>query len=254
MLVRSVLMTATGEAPGDNRTRRLLFLRNQLTSVTSATLYLEVLMPLKVLLSAAVSFISRMLPYRTTITSLVLISLMATACSHATATRSAHPGTTTRVVDASWAEGYPTLQQMTAHSVAVDKIVITHIVKRGIFSQSSSTSSAIPYTDFAGNVLATAKGPTKRTITIRQTGGTDRDGNLVAVKDDPLLVVGAQAVVFLKSAGPNLFYILGGPAGRLNIDTAGVVHALPGGSMIQPPTGSAQNLITRLRAIATAQQ
>lgn len=161
-------------------------------------------------------------------------------------------------VDASWADGYPTVSAMTAHADLVISGTIGRVQSRGRFTNASANTAGapaagVPYTQYWVSVAEIIKGRSPSRLTIRQTGGRAADGSTVVVEDDPLLVPGQRAILFLKRFGPGQYFIMGGPAGRFPISSAGVVTALPGGSLTKPPSGSVARFMRAIHEAARAE-
>ncbi|HEY8295510.1 MAG TPA: hypothetical protein VIG41_09250 [Micrococcaceae bacterium] len=66
-------------------------------------------------------------------------------------------------------------------------------------------------------------------LTVRQTGGTV-DGVVQQTSDDPLFTIGENNVLFLTQPSPGLFYVIGGPTGRLEIINGQVSPLAPDGA------------------------
>jgi hypothetical protein len=158
---------------------------------------------------------------------------------------------------ASWADGYPTITEMTTHATVVVEGTVTGVSGHGQLDNTGNNlpggnPPAVPYTDFSFGVTSVLKGSSPASITLRQTGGTAADGALAVVDDDPLLTPGQRAILFLRKFGPDQYFIMGGPAGRFPVDPSGRVTEMPGGSVISPPT-SAAAFTRAVRAATTTQ-
>jgi hypothetical protein len=167
-----------------------------------------------------------------------------------------HQSVSTSVVhhlDASWADGYPTMAAMTMHADVVVEGVVSSVAGRGQFHNASVNTSgapdgAVPYTDFKFKVSATLKGSqVGNVITIRQTGGQASDGSTVEITDDPLLSTGDHAVLFLKRYAANSYFIMGGPGGRFPVTASGAVSELPNSPVTDAPR-SLTTFMNRVRA------
>lgn len=112
-------------------------------------------------------------------------------------------------LEASWANAYPSVQQMTS---AADAVVLGSVGK----AEATTVKGGIDYTDFSFTVEQWLKGkPTASStaILIHQTGGT-ASGVTMVEGDDPLLVAGERDVLYLHQYAPGKYFILGGPTGR----------------------------------------
>lgn len=134
-----------------------------------------------------------------------------------------HIGPRTVELGASWAEHYSTVQTLGAHSDIAVAGQFSNIVK-----QYSDPSTEIPYSDFGFTVESIVSNPgglaiaSGTVITVHQTGGSS--GNIkFEVGDDPLFQVGSRYVLFLRQYQPGYFFVVGGPGGRYNWDSTGMV-------------------------------
>jgi hypothetical protein len=141
---------------------------------------------------------------------------------------------------------------MAAHSDLVVSGTVDGVVGRGLFQPEGASSQEdipkTPFTEYSFTVTRVFKGMPLGQVVIRQTGGTEPNGTIVSIEDDPLLAAGEQAVLFLKAFAPGHYFIIGGPAGRLDIDRNGNVHPLPGGSVTDVPIGQTDKLFSALTA------
>jgi hypothetical protein len=127
------------------------------------------------------------------------------------------------VVDGSWADAYPTYEEMTQHA---DAVVRGHVVR--VIGTERNQAESSTYTDFAFRVDAWIAGrPTSHDITIHQMGGATGFTD-VEVMGDPALVVGESDLLFLRSYAPGKYFIMGGPTGRL-VQAGGRLSNLPAG-------------------------
>jgi hypothetical protein len=173
-----------------------------------------------------------------TVVPMALVSVLASACGNHS-TSAPHASDEVRHVSASWAEGYPTIAEMTTHADLVVEAVVRSVTSTGTFTSASvNASGAVPYSDYLVTVVARLKGRSEGAVTIRQTGGRAADGSLLVVEDDPLLHIGERAMLFLKRSPSGSYFIMGGPAGRFAVSTAGTVSRLPGGSVRDWSSGS----------------
>jgi hypothetical protein len=169
---------------------------------------------------------------------LAVVAVMASACANGSPRETAGAGEV-RHVGASWADGYPSVAEMTTHADLVVEAVIEGIASTGTFtSDSVDASGSVPYSDFHATVVTRLKGQSEGTVTIRQTGGRTAQGSLLVVEGDPLLDAGERAMLFLKRSPSGTYFIMGGPAGRFDISAAGIVTGLPGGSVQDWSSGS----------------
>ena len=131
-----------------------------------------------------------------------------------------------RVVEISQAVSYGSIGELAAAS---DLVVL-------VVPESSSTAPdpetpSLPRTDFAVRVDRVLRGsPASGQVTVLQTGGPS-GGELVEVRDDPLMALGDQVVLFLRrlpGAEPK-YMIVGGPQGRLVVRGGERVSSLPAG-------------------------
>lgn len=111
-------------------------------------------------------------------------------------------------LDASWANAYPSVKDMTS---AADAVVLGTVGQ----AEATTVKGGIPYTDYSFAVEQWLKGSPAiaSQILIHQTGGT-ASGVTMEVGDDPLLVVGEKDVLYLRQYAPGKYLILGGPTGR----------------------------------------
>jgi len=125
-------------------------------------------------------------------------------------------------LDASWAQAYPSVSEMSSHADAVVVGSVTKVL-------GTTVKGDVPYTDFAYHVDTWIKpvATPSADIQIHQTGGTAND-QYQEISGDPLLTVGEHSVLYLRQYEPGKYLIMGGPTGRLLV-TNGKVAALPEG-------------------------
>ncbi|WP_163544782.1 hypothetical protein [Occultella kanbiaonis] len=118
------------------------------------------------------------------------------------------------VMAASWADAYPTIDEMVAAADAVVQVRVTGVADTGLID---SDVNSVPYTDFSARAFRILTGRTDEDITIRQTGGELACDHYV-ISGDPMLQPEAEYVVFLTEFAPGQYRINGGPTGRLMLD------------------------------------
>jgi hypothetical protein len=124
-------------------------------------------------------------------------------------------------LNASWAESYTSVGQMSAHA---DAVVVGSVAKQ----LQTTVKDGIAYTDFYFHVDSWIKGTAQQAdVQIHQTGGV-ADGVPQEVSGDPLLQVGQHSVLYLRQYEAGKYYIMGGPTGRFLVQD-GKVSALPEG-------------------------
>lgn len=135
--------------------------------------------------------------------------------------------------DAKWTASYTNIHDLTAHS---DAAVAGSFTKE--ISHATDTNG-ITRTDFGftvTKVLADKKASglaAGSTITIQQTGGTDPDGKVFQLSEDPLFKIGDKSALFLKEFAPGHYAVIGGPNGRFNVRGGGSKVA-NGGDSVTP--------------------
>ncbi len=154
--------------------------------------------------------------------------LVALAAVAAAVTSCGGTGITTHSeTDASWANAYPTVAAMGQHADVIVVGRVTGIAATGV-DTFTGTAQGVPYTDY--DVLVTrwvAGTEASRTVRVHQSG-VRHGANTEGIRDDPLLTVGEQDVLFLHRYMTGRYNILGGPTGRFPVK-ANVVTALSGG-------------------------
>lgn len=152
-----------------------------------------------------------------------------------------------RHLGTSWANAYPSTQQMIGVSDAVVVGRVSHVVGTTV-----DPDTGMRYTDFTFVVdswIVGARGPAS--VTVHQLGSAS--GFVTEdVADDPLLRVGEHDVLFLSGYAPGRYFITGGPTGRFTVDGAGV-HSLPAGLTQVTPGLSLTTFEQELQAAAHAQ-
>jgi hypothetical protein len=130
------------------------------------------------------------------------------------------PTDTTRVLSASWEDSYRSLSDLTAAApyIVVGTVVADAGQRQDDFSAGDMRGGALVFTDFQFHVSEVLKGDvTNERLIVHQTGGR-ANGVLMEVEDDPLFVVGAHYVLYLKYDEPSgRYFVLGGPDGRLEL-------------------------------------
>lgn len=148
------------------------------------------------------------------------------------------------VVDGSWADAYPTVEEMTKNA---DAVVRGHVVQ--VISTERNEVESTTYTDFAFRVDAWIAGrPTSKDITIHQMGGATGFTD-VEVREDPALVVGESDLLFLRSYALGRYVIMGGPTGRL-VQTGDQLSNLPAGLL--RTSGEVASVSAKVAAVAKA--
>ncbi|WP_159621502.1 hypothetical protein [Ruania rhizosphaerae] len=107
---------------------------------------------------------------------------------------------------------------MTNHSDLVAEIEVVDIQATGSIP---SDAGDLPYVDFDATVmdLLAGNGASGREIVIRQTGAYGADGEVeFEISDDPLIRAGDEFVAFLHESEEGVYFIGGGPTGRLPIE------------------------------------
>ncbi len=119
---------------------------------------------------------------------------------------------------ASWAMSYPDLHSL---KQAADLAIRGNIASVA----DVTTEQDIPYTDFTvsvSRVLINRSGVQLSAILLHQAGALE--GNtLYQVDEDPLFQVGEQVILFLHEYAPGRYFVLGGPAGRFEVGSDGMV-------------------------------
>jgi hypothetical protein len=148
------------------------------------------------------------------------------------------------VVDGSWADAYPTYEEMTQHA---DAVVRGHVVR--VIGTERNQAESSTYTDFAFQVDAWIAGkPMSQDITIHQMGGATGFTD-VEVMGDPALVVGESDLLFLRSYASGKYFIMGGPTGRL-VQTGGRLSNLPAGLL--RTSGDVASVTAKVAGVAKA--
>lgn len=120
-----------------------------------------------------------------------------------------------RIIDASWAETYPTVPELKKHSDLAVMGTVTSVLGH------VTDSAGVQYTDFGVTVQRVLSDPQHlvsggSVVRVHQTGGIS--GNITEeISDDPLFVVGESTVLFLVQYDPGLFRVAGGPTGRFTV-------------------------------------
>ncbi len=153
------------------------------------------------------------------------------------------------VVDASWAEAYPTVEEMTQHA---DAVVSGHVVaEQG--TETRTQDPSLIYTNFAFQVDTWIAGkPSGSVVLLHQMGGASGFTSSEA-KDDPIFTVGEHDLLFLKMYGPGKYFVLGCPTGRLPVHASGTVTTLPASLLPVSGAPDRQTFIAQLTRIAQAQ-
>lgn len=137
------------------------------------------------------------------------------ADSEVSAAESLQQGCTTF---ASWAEGFSSVRDLSAASVAV---VVGHVEgKKQVAEQ------ALLFTDFEVVADGSLKGRVRAGdhITVHQTGGVRPGGAIEEVCSDPLLETGTRYLLFLKySKETGRYFVAGGPQGRFVVQEDKVI-------------------------------
>lgn len=154
-----------------------------------------------------------------------------------------------RVVDASWAEAYPTLEQMTQHA---DAVVSGHVVaEQG--TETSAQDSSLIFTNFTFRVDKWIAGrPSGSTVLLHQVGGAS-GFTFSEAKDDPAFTVGEEDLLFLRMYAPGKYFVLGGPTGRLQVSPSRTVANLPASALKVSGAPDRQTFIGQLTRIAQSQ-
>jgi len=118
------------------------------------------------------------------------------------------------------------LSQMVDHAGVIALVTVSEV-------QSTEELDAIPFTNYGVSVdewIAVSRSDQAKSkeIVVRQLGAIAKDGSVVVADDDPLLIKGERAIVFLREFAPGQFVIQGGPTGRLQI-RGGEAHRVGGG-------------------------
>lgn len=145
----------------------------------------------------------------------------------------------------SWAEGYPTIAQMSKNAGAIARVTIQSV-------NGTEGADGAVYTNFNAKVdqwVATST-TTPDTISIRQLGGVAGNTTFV-VDDDPLLKVGDQQLLFLREFKTGSYVIQGGPTGRLTVDGA-TLRALPGSACAEAFPAAMTKTMSTIRTTLAA--
>ncbi|MBZ2198540.1 hypothetical protein [Occultella gossypii] len=118
------------------------------------------------------------------------------------------------VMAASWADAYPTIDEMVEAADVVVEVRVTGVADTGLID---SDVSSVPFTDFSARVTRILTGQADEEIIVRQTGG-DVACDRYVVDGDPMLQPEADYVMFLTEFAPGQYLINGGPTGRLLLD------------------------------------
>lgn len=110
-------------------------------------------------------------------------------------------------------------------------------------------ADGIPFTNVRLEVTTLIKGPVSdaNQIVVQQTGGT-ADGKVFEVEDDPIMSKGSKALLFLDQGRDGKYFIIGGPAGRIDL-TDGTPKKLKGSPMNESLPNSEVALVAQLRAL-----
>lgn len=147
----------------------------------------------------------------------------------------------TTIMHPSYPKAYKTLGELKKDAKAV-------LVGSVIDVSPGDTTDEIPFTNVRLEVTTWVKGQIADTnqIVVQQTGGSI--GNKVfEVEDDPIMVKGAKELVFLDQGRDGKYFIIGGPAGRIQL-AGGTPKKLEGSPMNEPLPASEAALIAQLRA------
>lgn len=130
------------------------------------------------------------------------------------------------VVDPSWANAYPTVEEMTIHA---DAVVVGRFTKV-LGSETSASAEDLIYTNYTFHVDRSIKGPTQGAdLLIHQMGGSSGLREMT-VPDDPQFQIGDTALLFLHEYAPGKYFVLGGPSGRFPVHGT-TVSAMPGSAV-----------------------
>lgn len=145
------------------------------------------------------------------------------------------------IYSASWANAYPTVEQMTEQADLVARSTIT-----GIVSVDRDANGI--YTTYSARIDSGLKyaGDLPEEIRIRQLGG-ELDGTSYIADDDPLLTIGEESVLFLHEFAPGNFFIVGGPTGRLPIEN-NLIAPLPDSALVDA-SGTIVELSERIESL-----
>ncbi|MGZ6855083.1 MAG: hypothetical protein ACXVGC_13625 [Mycobacteriaceae bacterium] len=152
-------------------------------------------------------------------------------------------------VDASWAQAYPTLDEMTQHA---DAVVSGHVIgEQG--TETSASDASLIYTDFTFHVDTWVAGkPDGDVVLLHQVGGAS-GFNSSEVQDDPAFKIGEQDVLFLKMYAPGKYFVMGGPTGRMPVSVANTVTSMPASVLKVTGAPSRSAFIGQVKRIAVAQ-
>lgn len=143
--------------------------------------------------------------------------------------------------DASWAEHYNTVADMTAHSALVVQGTIKDNSGRHKESSVQIADSTVAITKVLSDPRHLVTDATGKlispTVVVGQTAGTG--GQTQEISDDPIFKKNEQVVLFLRVVSPGHYAVVGGPNGRLTVSNGAIK---PFNAESVPFTGNANDL------------
>ena len=110
---------------------------------------------------------------------------------------------------ASWAESYSNFDDLVDESEIIAVVDVQDITEKYYLLDSN-----IPFTEFKAEVVYAVKGVQKKeVITILQTGMSNKESTF-EIKDDPLIQIGTEYLIFGARNEDGTIRVLGGPQGR----------------------------------------
>lgn len=122
-------------------------------------------------------------------------------------------------MNASWSYNYTDIAEISQSSDIIALVKATG-------DKESYIENGIPYTKYKVNVISPIYGTEENEIlTLLMTGGTDQNGLLIEITDDPLLRKNEEFLIFTQQNENGTLTVLGGPQGRL-MHSNGKVNSL----------------------------
>ena len=139
----------------------------------------------------------------------------------------ASPKLETVYMDSSWAKAYGTVSDLTSESDVVAVVRVTGV------NRQYTVMSGVPMTDFDAEIITPIYGAEQDdNIVIAQTGGI-QGSQKYEIRDDPLMEIGSEYLIFGRKNDLGTITILGGPQGRFCYENGKINNLFVGTSQLR---------------------